>query len=333
MTTLALGILGLDRMSTSVGLALKRYGKTGKYQFEIAGYDTRSANEKSAQKEGAIDRIEKTPEATVRDKHIVIMNLPYEDTRNAYRKIASHLREGVVILDASPLKTPSYEWGQQYLQGDFHIVGITPMINPRYLHESDTQASVASEDYFDNATFLITPAPEALEEAIDLAYNFGQLLGSKPRFIDPHDHDNLLAQTEQLPRILGLALYYNLMRSEGWSDMQWFTNHNFGVLTRFLKDEHPDGLRDEMMGNREVLALVLDKMIATLQEMRGLLRQNDRDGLEATLVSVAQSYEEWLNTRHRNDWDKGAQLPTVPNNGFMGMMFGDKLANRLKGKK
>jgi prephenate dehydrogenase len=333
MTTLNVGILGLDRVGTSFGLALKQYAAThGKYTFDITGYDVKSANEKAAQKARAIDRIEKSPAAAVRDRQIVFMNMPYDEVRPAYRNFKNDLREGVVILDGSPLKTPSHQWAKELLGDDHHVIGFTPLPASRFLENTGMSAEEATADYFEGAACLVVPSVDSVPEAVDLAYNAAYLVGGKPRFVDPHDYDQLLSLTEQLPRLLGITLLYNLLQSESWKDIGYFTGSAFALATRVLRHEHPDSLREQFYGNREVLAQSLDQMIERLGEVRDVLRSNDKDALEAFLVKSSENYEKWLNTRQQNDWDKDAQ-PREEGSGMLGMFVGDRLAKRIQGKK
>jgi prephenate dehydrogenase len=333
METLNIGILGLNRISTSMGLALKRYAKTGKYQFDIVGYDTFSANEKSAQKSGAIDRTEKTPEATVKNRQIVLMNLSYEDVRQTYRVIAPKLQEGAVILDMSPLKAPSYEWGKQYLSEEHHIIGFSPMVGAKYLYDSNESAESAVEDLLDNSTCFISPSVDSVSEAVDLAYNFTHLLNAKPRFLDATDFDGMTTKTEQLPMLLGVALYHQVSKQDSWNDTQWLTNPSFALFTRALKEQHPDALRDALMNNKDAMLASLDQFIVTLQEIRSVLRTSDKSAIEALFESSSSSYEAWLNRRNQNNWDKDEKSSKVESSGFMGVLFGEKIANKLRGKK
>ena len=215
MTTLSVAILGLNRMSASVGLALRRYMKKGgKYQFQIVGYDYASDAAKEAQKMGAIDRTERRVFEAAAGADIVVMAMSYEEVEETYKAIRPDLREGVVLLDFSPLKIPSLRWADHHLSDEHHLVGATPIVNPRYLFVAENTVSRAEEDLFDDSAILLTPSVKCIKEAVDLAFNFSQILGSKPRFLDPLEHDTLLAQTSQVPRMLGTLLFYNLMQQD-----------------------------------------------------------------------------------------------------------------------
>lgn len=333
MTNLTVAILGLGRLGASFGLALKRASEEGKYQFDIVGYDERDAQRKSAHKMGAVDTLASRPYEAVRDRQIVIMTLGYEDVRVTLRDVAKDLREGVVILDASPLKQPSIDWAQEFLGEDHHLIGITPLVNPKYIFRPMEDSEFARPDMFDETTMLITPTASALKEAVDLAFNLAGLLGSKARFLDPVDHDVMLAQTSGTPRLAGIALFRTLMLRDDWSDIQWLTNPAWAVLTLPLRDYHPDGLRDELMLNSENVVRSLDDYIAQLQAFRDVLVEKDRDALEATLVASASEYEVWLNHRYKSDWDDYGAVKVDASHTIMGSLFGSGITKRLMGRK
>jgi len=333
MADLSIAILGLGRLGSSVGLALKRYqADGGQHNFAITGYDNRPKYDKIATEQGAVDRIERRISNAVAGTDIVVMTLPYEEVKDSFRAIAHQLRDGVVVLDMSTLKMPSLDWSKQFLSDEHHLVGMTPILNPAYLYHSGDQPDQAAADLFDEGAVLLSPAPNCAKDAVDLAFNFVQILGSKARFYDPDEHDTLIAFTEQLPAILGTALFYTLMKRQGWGDMQQLTNPNFGVLTRILFDQHPDGLRDEWLGNREILVHALDTMIQTMSEFRGALADNDLDAIEAAVVDASGEYERWLNRRHKGDWD-GKPNQSESNFSLMGGLLGEGLAKRLRGSK
>jgi prephenate dehydrogenase len=333
MATLSVALLGLNRMSASIGLALHRYiKKGGKHQFQITGYDFSADNEKQAKKMGAIDRSEHQVSNAAAETDLLIINVSYEEVEKTYRNIARDLRPGVVILDMSPLKEPSLQWAKQYLGEEHHLIGFTPIVNPRYLFRSQQNIEEAEEDMFDDSAILLTPSASCAKEAVDLAFNFAAILGSKPRFLDPIEHDTLLAQTVQMPRLLGIILFYDLMKQDNWNDLKWFTNPDFGVLTRPLFDHHPDALRDEFMNNNQAIARGLDRLINSLQQYRDALQSSDKNAVEGVIVDAAKEYESWVNSRYRADWDTVNQPGDPKGSTFMHGLLGGALADKLMGR-
>lgn len=333
MATISVALLGLNRLSVSIGLSLKRYvQKGGKHQFQITGYDLESENEKKAKKMGAIDRSEHNMAKAVVDADLVVVNLSYEEVEKSYRTIVPDLRLGAVVLDMSPLKSPSLEWADKHLTDDHYLVGFTPIVNPHYIFRPQQDIEEAEEDMFDDSAILLTPAASCAKEAVDLAFNFASILGSKPRFLDPIEHDTLLAHTVQVPRLLGVILFYDLMKRDDWGDLKWFTNPDFGALTRPLFDYHPDALRDEFMNNRETIVRGLDSLINNLQQYRDALQDGDTSTVEAVLVEAATEYETWVNSRYRADWDSDSRMAEAKGGTLMQGLLGGALADKLFGK-
>lgn len=336
MANVTVAVLGLGRIGTSVALALKRYNerKEARHVFEVTGADLRTGVREDAAKVG-IEKAERDLFTAAAKRDIVVLALPLAEIQDAYKVISSELRPGAVVLDMSLLKQQSLEWAGKYLSKETHMVGMTPIINPKYLHDGLDDTLHAAADLFDKGSMLVMPTPRSAKEAVELATDFASILGATPHFYDPAEHDGIIALTEGLPALIGLASFYMASQASGWSDVQRVTNPAFGRLTHHLFDTHPDDLRDLLLENRDVLVHRTDELISTLQGLRNVLAQNDRDALEAALGQAADDYNAWINRRANGKWDDGRE--EVSGASFAGNMMnglmGGFLANRLKGNK
>jgi len=334
MAELSVAILGLDKLGVSIAMRLKTYmEKGGQHQFTIIGYDNRDDYEKPARKQNVLDKVERKPFDAVRDADVVIMNLPYEDVEVGYEVLTDDLRDGVVILDTSVIKQPSLEWAKKYLTDEHHVIGFTPVINAEYMLEPSISPEHATDDYFHDSTIYLTPSVSSIKEAIDLAVNFSIILGGKPHFLDPAEHDSLTTLTEEIPQLLGIASYYTAMKHNAWQDAQRLTNPPFNVLTRYLLTHHPDALRDEWLANSDNLTRAIDELMITLKEVRDRLAENDQDAIEAFLIDASDDYQVWINKRHNGEWDEKATNDINMQNTIAGNLLGGSIAKRLFGNK
>ena len=332
MSQLTIAILGLDRMGASIALRLQTYAaKGGQHQFEMIGYDSREDFEKPARKLKVFDKIERKPYTAVEAADIVIMNLPYEDLRAGYEMVASSLRDGVVILDTAVIKQPSLKWAEDYLSDEHHVIGLTPVINAEYMLEHQLSPEFACDDYFYESVIYLTPSVTSMKEAIDLAANFSAILGGKPHFLDPVEHDSLTTITEEIPQVLSLAAYTTAMQHSAWSDVQRLTNPSFNILTRYLLTHHPDALRDEWLENSESLTRAIDELVSTLIEVRERIAAKDQSALEAFLIAASDDYQEWINRRHKGNWDEVPDNRVQYGNTISGTLLGGSLTKRLFG--
>jgi prephenate dehydrogenase len=337
MANVTVAILGLGRTGASLALALRRYNsrKDARHTFEITCADLRAGIREDAAKAGVGDKIERDLFNAASGKDIVVLALPLAEIQDAYKVIGPELRPGAVVLDTSPLKVPSLAWAAKHLGKDVHMVGITPIVNPAYLFDGLDDTLHAKADLFDKGSMLLMPGASCVKEAIELAVDFAGLVGAAPHFFDPAEHDSLIALTEGLPSLLGLASFYMSTRTSGWIDAQRLTNPAFGRLTRSLYDTHPDDLRDLWLHNRENLVRHTNDLIAMLQSLRELLAQNDADAVEAALGEASDAYNTWINRRSSGKWDdeKGEQPDQSVGNMLMSGLMGGFLSKRLQGGK
>jgi prephenate dehydrogenase len=333
MATVSVGILGLGRVGASVALALRRYNerKDAQHQFEITPADLRAGIREDAAKVGLGDKIERDVFRAAQNRDVVVLALPYADVQAAYKNISPDLRPGAVVLDMSPLKQPSLKWAAAHLSKENHLVGMTPLFNPAYLFDGLDDTLHARADLFDEGNMLLTPSASCVKEAVELASDFATILGSTPHFVDPAEHDSLIAATEGLPGVIGAAAFYLACKNRGWSDAQRFTNPAFGRLTRALHDTHPDDLRDFWLNNRENLVRETDRMLEALTSFRNLLAQNDRAALEAALGEASEAYSAWINRRSSGRWEETPIEIEKPS--FGSLLMGGFLGKRLGGKK
>ncbi len=336
VNTIHVGLLGLGRLGASFGLALRRYGerKDARQRFECVGYDPRQRVAETAQARGAAARLARSAYDACTGADIVIVALPYAEVQAVYRDIGSALRADAVVLDASPLKLPSQAWAAKHFPAHVHMVGITPVVNARYLFSGLDEADSAAEDMFDGGALLICPDASAHKDAVELAAGLGQILGAAAHFIDPIEHDGLAAATEGVPALIGIAMFYMLQRSEGWSDARRMGNPALGQLTHHLHDSHPDDLRDLLLHNRENVVRYLNELIETLNDMRTLLSDADRDGLEAGIGSASAEFAAWMNARLSGRWDKNQPAESEigrGSDGVMGSLLGGFLTRKLRG--
>ena len=334
MAKLTVAILGLDRLGVSIALRLRAYvAKGGKHEFALIGYDSRDDYEKPARKLKVFDKVERKPHAAVTSADLVVMNLPYEDLRAGYELIAADLRDGVVLLDTAVIKQPSEAWAKELLNAEQHWIGFTAVANPEYLLEPQLGPEHASDDYFHEGTIYLTPSVTSMKEAIDLAVNFSAILGGKPAFLDPAEHDSLTAITEGMPQLLSIVAYSAAIRHSAWGDGKRLTNAPFGVQTRYLFTHHPDGLRDEWIANRERLGRAIDDVVDVLRDLRDRLAADDEAAVEAFLIEASDDYQDWINRRHKGDWDEHAPDRVQVDTSIASSLFGGAITRRLFGDK
>src|SRR5690554_3130983 len=326
-------IIGLDRIGASFGLALKRYQARpdAKHSFTILGSDNISEPMKAAQKLGVVDDFHRDKLKAIENAELVISNLPYGQMEGLLARIGPSLKPGAVVLDLSLLKQPVLKWVDEFFpknstgQTVAYLVGITPMVNAQALYSGATGVDDARADLFDDAEIVIAPDTRCPPEAVQLAEDVAKLIGGKPRFMDPAEHDGLIAATEELPALLGAALFYMLEQSEGWADIQRMVNPTLALAIQSLRTREREDAQALFSYNRPNLIRHLDSLIARLNEVRGVLASGEDSGeLEAFLDVVYNAWQQWDMKRYSGNWDdaRAPEKLSGPLGGMGGMLFG-----------
>ncbi len=315
-----LSIIGLDRISTSFALALKRYQSQPKAQhtFAITGSDSSPQALKAAERLGAIDRSERKPSKAVGNADLVIVRCPPGSLADTYAQFGPVLKPGAVVLDLSDLKEPVIALARQHFPANergaslAYIVGVTPVVNVSGLYAGGTGPEAASADLLGGAECLVMPDAQCPSEAIRLAEDVIRLAGGVPRFIDLAEHDALTAATEQLPALLGAALFYALQQSEGWPDLRRMVNPTLALAFQSLRTQTPNDLLAVFTHNRANLTRHLDGVISVLTELRAALNTGDVEKLAAFLALVGKEWEKWDGKRHSGEWEEAPQIEKMP---------------------
>jgi prephenate dehydrogenase len=323
-------IIGLDRLGTSIGLALKRYQNKARseHSFTIIGSDPKPQPMKIAQQMGAVDSVERMVNKAVEGANVIIANLPYGSLAELYEGIGPDLRPGVVVLDLSPLKQRVIDLANEFFPKNTegkplaYLIGITPIINFNGLYSGDLSAEAARADLFDKSEIIITPDIHVPGSVIKLAEDISNILGAKPHFMDPIEHDGLIAASEQLPALLGTALFYTLQQSEGWLDLRRMVNPTLALVTQHLRYQSSDDLLALFSQNRENLARHLEAVIANLNEIHKVLLEggDQSEDMEAFLSVVQQAWDRWDVKRQRGVWEEAGEMPDISPGRLLGSL-------------
>jgi prephenate dehydrogenase len=325
MAQIPVAILGLGRVGTSLGLALKRHkANGGDNDFAITGYDTIAENIKQAKAMGAIDTPKHRPADAVREKAIVFVTLPYGEVKTAYKTFAPVLKHGTVVLDFSTLKRDIMQTAQAKMPEGTHLVCAAPIYNPRYLFDSVDETNRATEDLFDDGVMMLMPSVSCAENAITLANDLTSIVGASAQYFDPHEHDALIPAAEVLPTLMGIAYFTALQENKGWDDIRRLTNPAFGVMTHNLFDTHPDDLLQMWQDSGAQLLRYLDSLMKALGHLRELIEEDDTNTLSGILEDKAIAYSTWINHRKDQTWHKDKLDVKTPT-------LGDQMQNMFGG--
>jgi prephenate dehydrogenase len=329
MAQVNLTIIGLQRLGTSFGLAVQRLKENPdiKHEFIITGSDEDRDILQEAHKKGAIDQEVRDLESAVEKADLVFLASPYGIAADVFSMIGPALKPGAVVMDTSPVKLASIAWADKHFrrndegQSLAYLVGTTAMLNPAHLNDPGQDMETAYADLFDGGLFVLSPAPDCPEEAVQLVADLAALMGVKLHFADPAEHDGLIASMEGLPILLQLALFRSLNNSQAWDDLRRFGNTTFALATHRLSSGAPGDLAALVTRNRANILRSLETLIGTLEEVRDLVATGDEEAVEGTFADAMDRYERWQIARRKSDWGDRPPTPQMDARGLLGGLF------------
>ncbi len=292
-------IIGLGQIGTSVGLALA--DKT-ELVYRL-GHDRELGKARKAKKMGALDKVSLNLPSAVRDADLVLLALPVDQIQDTLEVMKEDLKEGVVVMDTGPVKQVIAAWVSEILPPERYYVGLTPVLNPVYLHDIDSGLEAAHPDLFRDGLMGIVSPPGTPSEAIKLAADLTRLLGATPLFADPLEMDGLVAATHILPQLIAAGLLNATVDQPGWQEGRKIAGRSYAdVSAPIMYPTEPRTLTTAAILNRENVIRVIDSAVASLNAMRNDLLNEDDQALEERLVRAREGRQVWLQGRMVADW-------------------------------
>jgi len=292
-------IVGLGQIGTSVGLALADQSEL----LYRLGHDRDWGTARRAEKMGALDKTSRNLPSAVREADMVLLALPVDQIQETLEVIKEDLKESAVVMDTGPVKQVVASWAAELLPPDRYYVGLTPVLNPVYLHNIDSGVEAAHPDLFKNGLIGIVSPPGVPSEAIKLAADLTRLLGASPLFADPLEMDGLVAATHIMPQLIAAGLLNATVDQPGWQEGRKIAGRSYAeVSAPVMYPTEPKTLTTAAMLSRENVMRVLDSAVASINAIRNDLYNEDAQSLEERLDRARQGRQAWLHGRLAANW-------------------------------
>ncbi len=319
--TIQISIIGLGRIGTSLGLALRER----KAEIMRVGHDIDLKTARQAEKLGAVDQIEINLPDAVRGADLVILALPVDQLRPTLEVIIPDLREGCVVMDTSPTKQAMIAWAEKLLPPDRFYVGLTPVLSAHYLEDGDVGIDGAQADLFKDGMMAIVAPPNTNDGALKMANDLSRLVGATPMFSDPTEIDGLMATAHLLPELMAAALLRATLNQPGWRESRKLAGPAYAHATHAIQQAFGGAdLAAEALNNRGNAIRLIDDAIQALEGIRSTIDAGSEDTLAKDLGQLRDGRAQWVKARQTREWQK-EELPAgeIPDTGgIVDRLFG-----------
>lgn len=304
-------ILGTGLIGASVGLALK----ASRPQTQIVGYDASGDSLRRAQSVKAIDRRGSLRDA-LENAELVIVSTPVGAMKTLFEEIAPLLPTQALVMDTGSTKAEVLSWATRLLPNGVRFVGGHPMAG-----KTETGPDAADAKLFQGAVWCLAPLPTTERDAIDEAVALVDSLGANAYFVDPSEHDGLVASVSHLPYLMSVALIRHLGAEQSWRETASLAAGGFAYATH-LTESDPQMFSDIMRTNRDNITRRLDLYINELLALRGMIETGSPD-LKAAFEQAQRLHLDWLSGRAQGQAAEEGDNPLPTTKSMLtGSLFG-----------
>jgi len=282
-------IIGLGLIGNSIGLALH----TANAAQQIVGYDSNKHMTHNARKSGAIDQSYAALADAIRGSEFIILTIPISSMRSCFQDIATIASSGTVVTDVASTKAQVISWAEEYLPTSVFFVGGHPIINKDIFEDR-----LASAALFKNCVYCLTPTKRTSSAALDTVMKLIEILDARVRFLEPAEHDGLVAGVNHMPFVISAILMNSVVGSPSWVDAALVAEKSIYDMTR-LSSNHPEAYRDICLTNSEALSRWLGEYISELSTFRDQLILHDSNLIQ-TFNRSKELREQWQATQGAN---------------------------------
>ena len=268
-----IGIVGLGLIGASLAMAIKQNTEHHGY-----GLDIHEQTMHRALEEGSIDGVLEDYGAL---DLLIVALFPQAAVELILDKV-EQMKPGSIVMDICGVKKSVVTQVAQVCKSHkVEFIGGHPMAGrERWGYEN------ATATLFNGASMILTPIftdSWALERVQQLcnAVGFGRIV-----FTDPESHDKMIGYTSQLAHILSSAYIKNPL----CMNYKGYTGGSFQDLTRVAR-LNPVMWSELFLLNRQNLLDDLDILIASLQEYRHAIEENDAQRLTQLLADGSRIKE------------------------------------------
>jgi prephenate dehydrogenase len=221
-----IAIIGTGLIGASVGLNLMAR-KDRKY--EVVGIDRSRQNARAAKEMGAVDRTVRYLDEGIEGASMIVLAVPARAAEELLTVMEPHVADGAVITDTCSTKSAFMAKAQEVFGNRVSVVGSHPMAG-----SERSGPSAASIDLFKGAAWAITPSALARESSVRVVLGLIESAGAIPIYIDPAEHDEIVAAVSHVPLLLSVALFKLVRDSAAWEDAEQLAGPGFRDMTRLV---------------------------------------------------------------------------------------------------
>ncbi len=262
-----IAFIGLGLIGGSIARGIKRE----KPDTKIMAYMRSRSRLLKAREDGIVDVILEEIGEELRECDMIFLCTPVEYNAKYLSDIQPLLKPGAIITDVGSTKTDIHEEVSRLGMEDCFIGGHPMAGSEKTGYENST------DHLLENAYYIITPTSASTEKQVDRLVRIADMIGSLPLVLDYESHDFVTAAISHLPHIVASSLVNLVKDSDNEQGlMKRLAAGGFKDITR-IASSSPEMWEQICMTNSNHLAVILERYIASLNQVLAELKQKDNN--------------------------------------------------------
>lgn len=222
--TKKIAIIGLGLIGGSIAKGLKKQF----LEFEISAFDHEDVLEQALSDENINIKLESVASAAGSD--IIFLCLPTGASLEALEVLSSLVKPGTIITDVAGVKSIFYEkWNS--LKSAATYVGGHPMTGKEKGGYDNSDPLL-----FENSVYILSSTPVG-NPNFEFLKGIIKLLGARIKYVDPYQHDKVVAFVSHLPQLASVALVNSVSRKSDEVNYLDFAAGGFRDMTRIASSD------------------------------------------------------------------------------------------------
>lgn len=270
--TIRVSIIGLGLIGGSLGLALKR-----NRDVHITGFDNSYETMQEAYRRGIIDKIAASLHKVGEEADVIIFATPVNTTVRLLQELPNWtLKNHVIVSDTGSTKMPILKAAAHLHKKGIAFIGGHPMAGS---HKSGVSAAKAH--LFENAYYILSPAPQVKKAQIDFMQNLLVPTKGKIVVLNAKEHDRMTAIVSHFPHLVASSLVGLLSEQQVHHPfVKELAAGGFRDLTRIASAD-PVMWRDITTQNKDELLKQLDCWTEGMNRIRQMLENNNPEEIQS----------------------------------------------------
>lgn len=274
---------GVGLLGGSLGMSLKRLGLAR----TVVGLGRSPERLERARDLGALDEGQTDPAAALAGADALVLAVPPRRICERLEELAPLIPPGAFVTDVGSVKARIVETAERVLPVSTLFIGSHPMAG-----SEKSGVEFARPNFYQGSACILTPTARTRPEALALAREMWEALGSRIVVAEPARHDTLLAGVSHLPHLAAAALMQALRRKLGDpAEMSPVAGGGLRDTTRIAASD-PALWKEIFTENAPALLETLDAYLAVLQEWRAALA-----GAEPAMEKMGEMFQEGHDAR------------------------------------